>query len=286
MGKYTNKCAQWDKMNYQLHYDRLIIRSRNRPDPNPKEDHHIVPRCMGGSDHIDNMVSLTPEEHFVAHQLLVKIYLDNKKLISALSKMCCNSPKNKRSNKWYGWIRRQFAKAHSGTGNNNSKLTDKQVTEIYYSTESNKVLADRYDIGVYQIISVKRKLTYKNVTKDITDLPGFYTDGKTTRLPLPIDFIEKIFYDTGDYAYFWQKYKATERVVRGIKNKKSFKKITSKLGVPGQVKRYGMTRDMVESVYNATGTNAEIAARFGIHYNTVRNIKGKNSRAFNIWEEF
>lgn len=269
-----------------MHYDRLIDRARGRVPPEPKENHHIIPKCLGGTDDISNIVSLTPEEHFVAHQLLVKIYPDNKKLISALSKMCSGSYKNQRGNKRYGWIRKIWIESRLGTGNTSAKLTKKQVIEIYYSTESYKLLAERYGVGTYQIISIKRKITYKNITKDILDLPGFYVDGKTTRLPLPIDFIERIFYDTGDYSYFWEKYKATERVVRSIKNKKSFKKITNKLGVPGKVRRYGMTRDDVEAVFNAQGTNREIAKRFGIHYNTVRNIKGKHSRAYDIWEEF
>jgi len=273
-------------MDYKKHYERLINKAKNRTIPNPKEDHHIIPKCMDGTNTADNIASLTPEEHFVAHQLLVKIYPDNKKLINGLSRMCSGSDKNYRSNKRYGWIRKQWAESRKGTGNPSSKLSAEQVIEIYYSTESYKSLSCIFGVGTYQIISIKRKLTYKNVTKDIYDLPGFYTEGKTTRLPLPVEFIEKIFYDSGDYNYFWEKYKATERVVQGIKNKKSFKKITSKLGIPGQVKRYGMTRDEVEAVYNSTGTNREVAAKFGIHYNTVRNIKGKNSRAFNMWEEF
>lgn len=273
-------------MDYKIHYDRLIDRAKNRKAPVPKEDHHIIPRCMGGTDDATNLVSLTLEEHFVAHQLLVKIYPDNRKLLDGLSKMCGGSCKNGRSNKRYSWIRKKWTESRIGAGNPRAKLNEDQVMKIYHSTDSYKLLAEQYNVGVYQILSVKRKLTYKNVTKDILDLPGFYTGGKTTRLPLPIDFIEKIFYDTGDYNYFWKEYKATERVVQGIKNKKSFRKITTNLGTPGQVKRYGMTRDEVEEIYNAVGSNRDLAGRFGIHYNTVRNIKGKNSRAFNMWEEF
>lgn len=273
-------------MDYLLHYNRLIDRARNRVVECYTENHHIIPKCLGGADDASNLVALTAEEHFVAHQLLVRLHPSNRHLINALSMMSNGSHKNNRSNKRYGWVRRAWAASRVGTGNPRAKLNKDQVIEIYFSTESYKVLAERHMVGTYQIISIKRKLTYKNITEPIPDLPGFYVDGKTTRLPIPIDFIEKIFYDSGDYPYFFQKYMATERVVQGIKNKKSFKKITSKLGVPGQVKRYGMTRDTVEAVYNASGTNKDIAEKFGIHYNTVRNIKGKNSRAFNIWEEF
>jgi hypothetical protein len=274
-------------MNYQLHYNNLIDKARNRILSDYKETHHIVPICMGGTDDDSNLIDLTPEEHFVAHQLLVKIYPNNRKLISALSKMCCNSFKNKRTNKWYGWIRKLCSENMSGENNPSSKFTYEQVLEIYFSDEDLDTLSKKYECSRYNITTIKRKIYYRNITKDIEELPGFcLTENKKIRLPIPIDLIPKIFYDTGNYEHFWNTYGATERVVQSIKNKKSFKKITSKLGTPGQVKRYGLTRDMVEEVYNAKGTSSEIAAKYGIHYNTVRNIKGKNSRAFNIWEEF
>lgn len=271
-----------------MHYDKLINRGKTRVLPTElyRERHHIIPKCLNGTDDDANLVELTAEEHFVAHQLLVKIHPDNKKLIAALSRMCNNSRTTKRSNKWYGWIRNRFSIANSGTSNSSAKFTDEQVLEIYHSTESLDILSKKYKCKRYNITTIKRRIHYKNITGHLDVMPGFYMGEKTTRLPIPIDFIEKIFYDTGDYKYFWEKYRATERVVRGIKNKTSHKHITSKLGKPGQVKRYGMTRDMVMEVYNAIGTNRDIAQKYGIHYNTVRNIKGKNSRALNMWEEF
>jgi len=274
-------------MNYELHYDRLIARARNRQLKDTYiEKHHIIPRCIGGTDDDDNLVKLTAEEHFVAHQLLIKLYPDDRKLISALTKMCSSSKKNIRNNKVYGWIRKKWSESFSGENNPSAKLTNSQAIDIYYSAEDPDTLCEKYNINRYNITSIKRKIHYYDATKGISDKPGFYFGGKTTRLPLPIDFIEKIFYDTGDYTYFWDKYSATERVVKSIKDKKCFKKITSKLGTPGQVKRYGMTRTMIENIFNAKGTNKEIAERFNIHYNTVRNIKGKNSRAWHMWEEY
>lgn len=55
-------------MNYLKIYDQLIKTAKAKPKTNEyKEQHHIIPRCMGGSDDKDNLVYLTPEEHFVAH---------------------------------------------------------------------------------------------------------------------------------------------------------------------------------------------------------------------------
>ena len=71
-------------MNYTTHYQRLIARARIRALTGYRERHHVIPRCMGGDDSPTNLVGLTPEEHYVAHQLLVKMYPWSKKLLSAV----------------------------------------------------------------------------------------------------------------------------------------------------------------------------------------------------------
>lgn len=274
-------------MDYKNHYNALILKANSRTEKlEIIEKHHIVPRCMGGTNDSLNIAVLSPEEHFVAHQLLVKIYPGNKKIFAALHKMCVSSSKNPRNNKWYGWIRKRYIESVSGENNPSAKFTNAQVLEIYHSNEDLDILSARYNVSRYNIITIKRKIYYTSVTRDITSLPGFSEKQGSTPFPIPINLIPDIFYDTGDYAYFWEKYRASEKVVRGIKSKKSFKKITTNLGAPGQLKRYGMTQSMVDQVYNAAGTNIDIANRFGIHYNTARNIKSKYSRAFNMWEEF
>ena len=39
-----------------------------------KHKHHIIPRHMGGSDELSNLVELTVEEHADAHRLLYEQY--------------------------------------------------------------------------------------------------------------------------------------------------------------------------------------------------------------------
>lgn len=166
------------------------------------------------------------------------------------------------------------------------KFTKQQAIDIYQSCELIDDLARNYNVTRYNILSIKRRIYYKSATSHILDLPGYCDIGSGKKFPIPIDLIEKIFYDTGDYNHFWNTYRATRNVVLSIKRKKSFKKITSKLGQPGQIKRYGMTQELVEEVYNSKGTYKELAEKYNIHYNTIRNIKSKSSRAFNMWEEF
>lgn len=104
-------------MNYKKIYDNLISKGRNRVLNCHVERHHIIPKCMGGTDDKENLVELTPEEHYVAHQLLVKIYPENKTLIHAAVMMIPNRP----SNKLYGWLRRKqserMKESQAGSGN-------------------------------------------------------------------------------------------------------------------------------------------------------------------------
>ena len=79
-------------MNYQKIHDAIIERAKLEKRKKSKdvyyERHHIIPRCLDGTDDKTNLVLLTAREHFVIHKLLCKIYPDNVKLQYALWAMC------------------------------------------------------------------------------------------------------------------------------------------------------------------------------------------------------
>lgn len=95
-------------MNYSKIYNQLIQIGKERNGLVVYEKHHIIPVCIGGTDDSDNLVDLTPEEHYVAHQLLVKIYPENRKLIYAANMMTIGSQNQHRNNKTYGWLKRRY----------------------------------------------------------------------------------------------------------------------------------------------------------------------------------
>lgn len=70
-------------MNYERIYNQIVDRAKTRQLEGYKERHHIIPRCMGGTDDTDNLVDLTAREHYIVHLLLSNIYPDNRKLIFA-----------------------------------------------------------------------------------------------------------------------------------------------------------------------------------------------------------
>jgi hypothetical protein len=74
-------------MNYEKIYNQIIERAKTRVLEGYKENHHVIPRCMGGADDKDNLVALTAREHYICHKLLVEIYPSNDKLIFGLWRM-------------------------------------------------------------------------------------------------------------------------------------------------------------------------------------------------------
>ena len=57
-------------MNYSNHYRTLMLRAIDRETHGYVERHHVIPKCLGGEH--GPQVYLYPEEHYVAHQLLMR----------------------------------------------------------------------------------------------------------------------------------------------------------------------------------------------------------------------
>lgn len=60
----NNKYYKW--------YNSIIQAALSSPNPAKFEIHHILPRCMGGTDDPANLVALSYQGHFVCHRLLAK----------------------------------------------------------------------------------------------------------------------------------------------------------------------------------------------------------------------
>lgn len=133
-------------MNYKLHYEKLIKKAQSRSILKNiyRESHHIIPRSIGGNDEKTNLVELFPEEHLLAHLLLVKIYPCSKSLLYAANMMAhCNGNDSqyRTSTKTYGWLRRKYSKMMQERmeGKNNHRygvsMSDETKKKI---SESNK----------------------------------------------------------------------------------------------------------------------------------------------------
>lgn len=148
-------------MNYEKHYKALINRSIERECPEISEKHHIIPRCLGGRDRNDNLVSLTPEEHLIAHLLLVKMFPKNPGLVLAAVMMSRDNRNGKRANnKMYGWLRKKAYEAQSlsMTGKKHSEETKRKISNVLKESDAVKRAA-KERIGVARTDEVKNKLS-------------------------------------------------------------------------------------------------------------------------------
>lgn len=100
-------------MNYEHHYNLLIERAKTRSISGYTEKHHIIPKCMGGTDDVENLVNLYADEHYIAHLLLAKMYPENHKLLFAANMMCVTNSGQRRTNKRHKWLREKLANAIS-----------------------------------------------------------------------------------------------------------------------------------------------------------------------------
>ena len=75
-------------MDYLAIYNSLIskakLENRKKKQGIYYERHHIIPKCMGGTNDKLNLILLTAKEHYIAHRLLVLIYPENKSIQYAL----------------------------------------------------------------------------------------------------------------------------------------------------------------------------------------------------------
>ena len=97
-------------MNYHNIYEQLMTAGT---DAEYKEKHHIVPKCMGGSDDPENLVELSARQHFIAHLLLVKMYPDNHKLVYAANMLTVGTSRSsaRTANRRYGWLKEKAREA-------------------------------------------------------------------------------------------------------------------------------------------------------------------------------
>jgi hypothetical protein len=142
IGQFTPNQEKWIK-----HYHKLIDNALSRTNEGYVEKHHIIPKCMGGTNKKDNLVDLTAREHYVAHQLLAKIYPFNIKLIKACHIMCVDRYGTRLTNREFEWIRKKYAESVSRSFKGKNKTNDERCKKISQSLtgrtkESHPYLAD------------------------------------------------------------------------------------------------------------------------------------------------
>lgn len=109
-------------MNYKDFIDDIInTRGRYGCGEEYHERHHIIPRCIGGTDEKENLIDLYAREHFIAHKLLAKENPHNQSLQCAwwmMSNIGRENGENRRcTSEEYEEARIAFSNSQKGENN-------------------------------------------------------------------------------------------------------------------------------------------------------------------------
>lgn len=76
-----NKYTKW--------YFDIISSARSRTMSGYTEQHHVIPKSLGGNNKKENLVNLTGREHFICHWLLTKMVSDTKQKYQMWNAFSC-----------------------------------------------------------------------------------------------------------------------------------------------------------------------------------------------------
>lgn len=124
-----NKYTKW--------YYSLIEKAKNRKLDLYVERHHIIPRSLGGDNAINNIVEVTPREHYICHLLLTKMTYgkDKYKMAFALSMMMniqnIGKGRYKASSRYYDYSRKLFTEAMKDYWSEDRRSMQAKYTSAY-----------------------------------------------------------------------------------------------------------------------------------------------------------
>lgn len=157
-------------MNYQRIYDEFIA-DRRIKEPSLTgytEKHHVLPRSLGGDNSKENLIKLSAQDHYFAHELLAKIHKG--KMSNALW-MMTNSKKYKASRLMYQSIREQHVKEVSPklikaiTGRKKSQDEINKISQslrVYFKNNPDAIKGRTFTDEAKRKLSASLKEFYKD----------------------------------------------------------------------------------------------------------------------------
>lgn len=150
------------------------------------ENHHIIPRSLGGINSSDNLVFLTAKEHYICHLLLTKITLGESRNKMIYAFMCMSIRKTKDMHRYIGnsnlyknlklqHINLQKQKLGTNLGKKLSNITKQKMSiakqgrsfSVEHKTNMSKSHKKRYEFfgKGYSCINCNKSFPGSNPTK-------------------------------------------------------------------------------------------------------------------------
>lgn len=168
---------------YYKWYNTIIFNAKSRVIEGYVEEHHILPKSLGGQDSAENLVKLTAREHFICHWLLTKCVETNIEKMKYALWLMTNTENSlqqryKITPKKYEIIKKSLAETFSKqqSGRKMSEETKRKISE----TRKKKFASGELEIKVYD--STREKLSNlrkgKERSQETKDKIGLAHKGK------------------------------------------------------------------------------------------------------------
>lgn len=171
-------------MDYQRIYTKLCNNGKISRHLKYAENHHIIPKCMSGTDDECNITRLTTREHYLAHWLLYKIYPTNWKISNAFFWMATENKKNNRRITSRQYDRAKIAMSLNCSARMHS-VGNPMYKEIARAKISEQMKGDNNPMRRYP---ERNHVLNGGLTPSMGDAK-WYTDGKKSKYFRPGDVI-------------------------------------------------------------------------------------------------
>jgi hypothetical protein len=178
---------------YSKIYYQIVERARSRTLEGYSENHHIIPKSLGGPDESFNIVSLTAREHFICHWLLTRMVKGKRnqwKMMNALGYMMWSENENQeryRINartyellKQKNSLLRSWAMSGERNGMYGRKLTEEQKQAIserntgWQPTDEQREKIRQYRLGKKWTEEQKKMMGERRKGKTAGEKNGMY----------------------------------------------------------------------------------------------------------------
>jgi len=173
-----NKYTNW--------YNSIIDSARNRILEGYSENHHIIPKSLGGSNNKSNIVALTAREHFICHLLLTKMTTGSSRSKMAkaafmLTTSSSNQERYKITNRRYEKIKLEFSISHKGKSSPQKgvKVTDPiKLANIKAAAQRRSLRYKSGELDSSKVGKYARTEDHRQLLRDqIKNKPTFTTAG-------------------------------------------------------------------------------------------------------------
>lgn len=137
---------------YTIWYYSIIQKAQSRSISGYCERHHIIPKSLGGSNSMENIVPLTAREHLICHLLLTKMTegVAQERMVRASFLL---TSRNKVNSRIYESLRTQYSKIR--------KENSKGLKNHFYGKTHNERSLDKMRESIAKTLTVEKRAKIK-----------------------------------------------------------------------------------------------------------------------------